>query len=55
MKKGQIIKIEYGGEIYKVKVLKVLEMFPNGNGFVKVKFPTGQVRDISIQKGGLPK
>ena len=52
MKKGQIIKIEYGGEIYKVKVLKVLEMFPNGNGFVRVKFPTEQIRDISIKKGG---
>ncbi len=44
MRKGQIIKIRYGEkeEKYKVKVLKVLEMFPNGNGFVRVKFPTGQ-------------
>jgi len=55
MKEGQIIKIKYGEETHKVKVLKILEMFPNGNGFVKVKFPTGQVRDISIQKGGTPK
>jgi len=55
MKEGQIIKINYGEETHRVKVLKILEMFPNGNGFVKVKFPTGQVRDISIQKGGTPK
>ena len=41
MEKGQIIKIKYGEEKYKVKILKVLEMFPNGNGFVRVKFSTG--------------
>jgi len=54
MKVGDIIKIEYfkGKEKYKVKVLKVLEMFPNGNGFVRVLFPTGQERNISIVKGG---
>jgi len=51
MKAGQIIKIKYGGEHYKVKILKVLEMFPNGNGFVKVKFDTGQTKNISILKG----
>ncbi len=53
MRKGQIIKIRYGEkeEKYKVKVLKVLEMFPNGNGFVRVKFPTGQEMNISIMKG----
>jgi len=50
MKEGQIIKINYGEEAYKVKIIKVLEMFPNGNGFVKVEFPTGQVREISIRK-----
>ena len=55
MKEGQIIKIKYGEETHKVKVLKILEMFPNGNGFVRVKFPTEQIRDISIQKGGTPK
>ena len=52
MKAGQIIKIKYGGEHYKVKILKVLEMFPNGNGFVKVKFDTGQTKNISILKEG---
>ena len=52
MKKGQIIKIKYGLDHYKVKVLKVLEMFPNGNGFVRVKFSTGQEKNISIRKGG---
>ena len=54
MRKGQIIKIRYGEkeEKYKVKVLKVLEMFPNGNGFVRVKFPTGQEMNIAIMKGG---
>lgn len=52
MKEGQIIKIKYGEETYKVKVLKILEMFPNGNGFINVEFPTGQIRDISIKKGG---
>ena len=52
MKEGQIIKIKYGEETHKVKVLKILEMFPNGNGFVRVKFPTEQIRDISIKKGG---
>ena len=51
MKKGQKIKIKYGGEKYKVKIIKVLEMFPNGNGFVRVKFPTGQIINISIKKG----
>jgi len=51
MKERQIIKIKYQGEEnYKVRVLKILEMFPNGNGFVRVKFPTGQIRDISIRK-----
>ena len=52
MERGRIIKIKYGGESYKVKVIKVLEMFPNGNGFVRVKFPTGQIKNISIRKGG---
>jgi len=51
MKRGQIIKIQYGGENYEVKVLKILEMFKNGNGFVRVKFPLGYIRDISIKKG----
>ena len=50
MKLGQIIKIKYGGEKYKVKILKILEMFPNGNGFIRIKFPTGQVKNISITK-----
>ena len=53
MKEGQTIKINFGEEIYKVKILKILEIFPNGNGFVKVKFPTGQIREISIRKGGI--
>jgi len=52
MKEGQIIKINYGEETHRVKVLKILEMFPNGNGFVRVEFSTGQIRDISIKKGG---
>jgi len=50
MKAGNIIKIKYMGKSYKVKVLEVLEMLPNGNGFIKVKFPTGQIRDISIRR-----
>ena len=52
MKKEQIIKIKFGTDHYKVKVIKVLEIFPNGNGFVRVEFPTGQERNISISKGG---
>jgi len=52
MKEGQIIKINYGEKTHRVKVLKILEMFPNGNGFVRVEFSTGQIRDISIKKGG---
>ena len=52
MEEGQIIKIEYGGEKYEVKVIKILELFPNGNGFVRVKFSTGQIRNISIIKKG---
>jgi len=49
-KEGQTIKIKYGGKNYKVKVLEILEMFPNGNGFVRVKFSIGQIRDIAIKK-----
>ena len=52
MKVGDTIKIKFGTDHYKVKIIKVLEMFPNGNGFVRVKFSTGQVRNISISKGG---
>jgi hypothetical protein len=52
LKEGRIIKIRDGEEIYKVKILKVLEMFPNGNGFVRVKYSTGQKRNISIRGGG---
>ena len=52
MEVGQIIKIKYGGGKYKVKVLKVLEMFPNGNGFVRVEFSTGHIKNISIIRGG---
>lgn len=52
MEKGQIIKIKFGTDYYKVEVIKVLEMFPNGNGFVRVKFSTGQIKNISIRKGG---
>ena len=54
MKVGDIIKIDYfkGKEKCKVKIIKILEMFPNGNGFVRVKFPTGQIQNISIIRRG---
>ena len=52
MKIGDTIKIKLGTGHYKVKILKVLEMFPNGNGLVRVKFSTGQIRNISINKKG---
>jgi len=50
MKIGDIIKINFKGKHYKVKVVKVLEMFSNGNGFVRVLFPNGKERDIAIWK-----
>jgi len=50
IKTGNIIKIKYMEKSYSVEVLKVLEMLPNGNGFITVKFPMGQIRDVSIRR-----
>lgn len=48
--KGKKIRIMLDGNKYEVKVVKVLEMLPNGNGFVKVRFANGIKKNLAIWK-----
>ena len=47
---NQMININLKRQSYKVKVLKVFEMFENGNGLIKAEFDNGQIMNIGIQK-----
>ena len=50
IKEGNYIKIRYqDNKLHKVKVIEVLELFPNGNGFAKVQFNNGKIKSVSLK------
>lgn len=50
LEQGKKIKIIHNKQKYSVKIIKVLETFPNGNGFAKVEFPNGSIQTVALQR-----
>lgn len=50
LEQGKKIKIIHNKQKSSVKIIKVLEVFPNGNGFAKVEFPNGSIQTVALQR-----